>query len=67
MSNSAWNVAASGDWNRPADWLGSVPNGAAANATIALPGTYTVDISGGDNITAASVTLNNATCSVQNA
>jgi hypothetical protein len=60
-SNSSWNVSFSGDWNTPADWLGSVPDSATANATISLPGTYTVDISGGETITAASVTLNNAT------
>jgi hypothetical protein len=65
MSNSSWNVASSGDWNTPADWLGGVPDSATANAIIALPGTYTVDIGGGESVTAASVTLNNATATLR--
>jgi hypothetical protein len=65
MANYSWKSGISGDWMTGADWMGGVPNSASANATIAAGGTYAVDISSGESVTAASVTVNDNGATLQ--
>jgi hypothetical protein len=59
MGVYSWDAGA-GDWSDPGDWVGGLPNGDAADVTIANPGAYAVTIGAAEHFTADSVTLANA-------
>jgi hypothetical protein len=65
MSTSIWTSAVSGDWSNAADWTGGVPNSLTAGVQISVPGTYTVDIAGGESFSAGSIGLNDAGATLQ--
>jgi predicted Zn-dependent protease len=56
VANITWNVAATADWNTPADWsTGAVPD-TRDSAFISLPGAYVVTIGTAEAITVHSLT-----------
>ncbi len=58
----AWNNAAGGDWSTNTNWSPTGIPGAGDNATVALAGTYTVNLTGTQS--ANNVTLNAANATV---
>jgi hypothetical protein len=64
MANFNWESGVNGDWGTAADWGGAVPNSATANATISAAGAYEVTIDSGESFVVNSVTLNNATATL---
>jgi hypothetical protein len=61
MTQNTWSSGVSGTWSTAADWVGGVPNSITADATITVPGAYTVTLSASTTDTVDSVTLNNST------
>src|SRR5205823_12648456 len=48
--DTSWATAASGFWDVPGNWTAGAP-GPNSKACISVPGTYTVNVRGGSNVT----------------
>jgi hypothetical protein len=63
--STAWKSAVSADWSVATDWSnGVVPNDGAALATIAVAGTYSVKVAAAESFSLGTLTLNNASATL---